>query len=194
MGRNTVSFRCHSTGHCCTDVVCLPTPWDVIRIHRQTGEHPLDFLEFLDEDEISGVDDDDPTWLYVGEHRYMMALRRGATGCFFLHRETRHCTIYEARPILCRLYPFKLQESRKGEFKGFTLHSDVGCPRNRDGVVDTAPLYELYKEDSGHHEDYDILVEAFNARHYAGKKPEDFIEIFMTVLSKPRKQEKAKGA
>jgi len=191
LGRHTVNFRCHSCGHCCTDVVCLPTPWDVIRIHRQTGEHPENFLEFLSEEEISGVEDDDPTWLYVGEERYMMALRRGNSGCYFLHRKTKHCTIYESRPILCRLYPFKLQESRKGVFKGFSLHDDVGCPKNRDGVVDTAPLYELYLEDKGHHEDYDSLVEAFNARQYTGKCPEDFITLFMTPG--PREQSRAKA-
>jgi len=34
MGRHTVNFTCHSTGHCCKDVICLPTPWDVICITR----------------------------------------------------------------------------------------------------------------------------------------------------------------
>lgn len=174
--------------------MCLPTPWDVIRIHRQTGEHPLDFLEFLTNDDIADMDDNDPTWLQVGDQRYIMALRRGDTGCFFLHGKTKHCTIYEARPILCRLFPFKLQETRAGEFRGFALHSDVGCPRNRDGVVDTAPLYDLYTEDKGHHEDYDALVEAFNAREYHDKCPEDFLGIFMTLSGKPRGREKAKNA
>ncbi|MBI2424001.1 MAG: YkgJ family cysteine cluster protein [Candidatus Hydrogenedentes bacterium] len=188
MGRDSVQFQCHHCGHCCTEVVCLPTPWDVVRIVRDTGFNPYDFLEFLTPDEITGVDEGDPSWLSVGGERYMMALRRDAKGCFFLDKKTRYCSIYESRPILCRLYPFKLEETRDGAFKGFSLHTDVGCPRNRDGKVETAPLYALYLEDSGHHSDYDDLVEVFNRDAYSGKKPEDFIELFVEVPKKHRKR------
>jgi len=179
MGRYTVNFKCHSTGHCCTEVVCLPTPWDVIRIARETGESPDDFLEFLTAEEISDVEDDDPTWLEAGEERFMMALKRGKRGCYFLDKKTGYCGIYESRPILCRLFPFKLEETKDGEFKGFSLHTDVGCPRHRDGQMDTGPLYELYLDDKSHHEDYDSLVEVFNERDYPGKRPEDFVAMFL---------------
>ncbi len=179
MGKDSVRFACHHCGHCCTEVVCLPTPWDVIRMVRMEGANPYEFLEFLTAEEITGVEDDDPTWLEVGDERYLMALRRTEEGCHFLDKDTRHCTIYEARPILCRLYPFALQESEEGEFLGFTLHDDVGCPKNRDGVYQTAPLYDLYKDDCLHQTDYQDLVNVFNARTYADKKPEDFIEMFV---------------
>ncbi len=187
MGRYTVNFRCHSCGHCCTDVICLPTPWDVIRMARETGKNPYRFLEFITPDDIDGVEKNDPTWLKVKNKRYMMALKRSAQGCHFLDKQTKRCTIYESRPLLCRLYPFKLEETRDGEFKGFSLHKDVGCPKNRDGVMDTEPLYEIYKEDAEHHEDYDALVAAFNGRDYPGKKPEDFIATFITIRQAKKK-------
>lgn len=187
MGRHTVNFKCHSCGHCCTDVVCLPTPWDVIRIVREERVHPREFLDFIQPDEIRGVAKNDPTWLDVRGEKYMMALKRGPKGCFFLNKRTRKCTIYESRPILCRLYPFKLHESRDGEFRGFSLHTDVGCPKNRDGVVETEPMYALYLDDRDHHRDYDDLVAHFNAKDYPGKKPEDFLDLFITVkAAKPR--------
>ncbi len=176
MGKLTVKFRCHSTGHCCKDVICLPTPFDVVRIVKATGENPHRFLEFVTADEIEEVDKNDPTWLEAGGERYLMALRRGKKGCHFLDKRTKRCTIYEHRPILCRLYPFKLQESRKGKFKGFTLHKDVGCPRFRDGVVDAEPLYALYKEDCIHQENYNDLVAVFNRGKH--KRPEAFIGLF----------------
>lgn len=190
MGRDTVKFRCHSCGHCCTEVICLPTPWDVIRIAREIGQNPYKFLEFITPEDIDGVEKNDPTWLKVGKKKYMMALRRYETGCHFLDKETKYCTIYESRPLLCRLFPFKLEETRAGDFKGFSLHKDVGCPKNRDGVMQTAPLYEIYLEDSLHHEDYDALVAAFNEKDYPGKKPEDFIAMFVTVktVSRPSAQ------
>lgn len=187
MGKNTVKFRCHSCGHCCTEVVCMPTPWDVIRIVRETGANPYAFLEFLTPEEVEGVDEDDATWLEAGKERYIMSLRRDEReGCFFLNKTSGYCSIYESRPILCRLFPFALQETKEGVYKGFGLHDDVGCPRNTDGVVDCDQLYELYLEDCEHHTDYETLVEVFNKREYKGKKPEDFIEMFIKVKGRPK--------
>jgi Fe-S-cluster containining protein len=180
MGKDTVKFKCHHCNHCCTEVVCLPSPWDVKRIVKMVDKEPYEFLEFLEPDEIEGVEDDDPTWLNVGSKRYLMALERHETkGCHFLDRKTRYCSIYEARPLLCRLYPFKAQESKEGKFKGFTLHSDVGCPKHQDGVYEVKPLFDLYVQDDINQEDYHELVEIFNAREYENKEPEDFVTMFM---------------
>jgi len=179
MGKSFVKFRCHHCGHCCTDVVCLPTPWDVVRIVRETGANPYDFLEFIRPGEITEVEDDDPTWLDVDGERFLMALKRGKKGCHFLDKKTRHCTIYDARPILCRLYPFKLLEDAEERFEGFSLHDDVGCPRNRDGRVPTGPLHELYLDDATHQRDYADLVAVFSRRCYAGKQASDFISMFV---------------
>jgi len=187
MGRFHVEFACHSCGHCCTDVICLPTPWDVIRIVKNTGKDPYRFLEFVTPDELYDVPLSDPTWLDIDGVPHMMALRRDLKGCYFLNKTTKKCGIYEHRPLLCRLYPFKLHESRAGEFKGFSLHADVGCPKNRDGLVPTQPLYDIWLTDKGHQEDYNALVDAFNRRQYKGKKPEHFIEMFITIKGRTPK-------
>ena len=186
MGRVKIEFKCRHCGHCCTDVVCLPTPWDVIRIVRETGEDPHEFLEFLDPDEISGVAKNDPTWLEMNGKRFIMALRRGKRGCYFLKKNSKKCSIYEARPILCRLYPFKLQETRFGKFKGFSLHKDVGCPKHRDGSAETAALYRRYLEDDKHQEDYRDLVEVFNKKEHKNKEPEYFITMFVRDTRKAK--------
>jgi len=193
MGEQVVHFRCHSCGHCCTEVVCLPTPHDVIEIVRETRSDPYKFLEFLSPEEIAEVDNDAPTWLDVNGHRYIMALRRGKKGCHFLKKSTLKCKIYEHRPLLCRLYPFKVLETSKGKYKGFKLHKKIGCPRNRDGTADTSPLYNYYIEDDKHQEDYHSLVEVFNRNQYEDKEPEDFITLFITLTGrKDRKTKKTK--
>lgn len=182
MGRHIIKFKCRHSNHCCRDVVCLPTPWDVLRIAMNTGRDPRRFLEFLSPEEITGVNKNDPTWLKIGTKRYIMALRRDEVqGCCFLERKSRLCSIYEHRPLLCRLYPFKLQETRDGAFKGFSLHTDVGCPRHLDGEVAAKPLYELYLQDKMHQDDYVTLVEIFNRQKEPGRKPEDFLDLFMEV-------------
>jgi Fe-S-cluster containining protein len=159
-------------------VVCLPTPWDVVRLAKETGEDPYRFLTFVKPGEISEVPKSDPTWLFVNGERYMMGLRRTKTGCHFLDKRTGFCKAYESRPILCRLYPLALHETRAGAFKGFTVHTDVECPRSRDGVVETPRLYQLYLQDYRHQEDYEDLVSVFNRQKDLRRKPADFIKMF----------------
>ena len=183
MGNDTINFKCHHCGHCCTDVVCLPTPWDVRRIEKMTGVPPEDFLEFLEPDEIEEVDMEDPTWLDVDGQPYMMALKRDeVTGCGFLNNDTNFCSIYEARPLLCRLYPFKLEEDENEKYVGFSLHKDVGCPKHQDGVFETGPLYDLSMQDELNQEDYCELVEIFNGKRYENKEPFDFVTLFTSGL------------
>jgi len=190
MGKTTVKFKCHSCGHCCTEVVCLPTPWDVIRLAKDVGVDPREFIEFVAPEEIDEVNKSDPAWLICGGKRYMMALRRNKNGCFFRDRKTRYCWAYESRPILCRLYPLALNETRKGKYKSFTLHKNVGCPRHRDGLVDTKPMYDLYREDCEHQDDYHDLVEFFNNSDSPGRKPEDFIDLFIVRKKKSKKSQR----
>ena len=188
MGSRFVRFECHHCNHCCTEVVCLPTPYDVRRIVQETGANPYAFLEFVTPDEIDDVEENDPTWLDVHGQRYLMALRRDKHGCYFLHRKTGFCTIYEARPLLCRLYPFRVEETPEGKVRGFKLHSDVGCPRHKDGLVEVAPLRAIYKEDNLHQEEYKLLVRAFNNHQYRGKKPEQFIELVLRLEDEERQR------
>ena len=157
----------------------------MIRIVRATGEDPYRFLEFVKPNEIAEVPKSDPTWLECNGDRYIMALRRGKEGCHFLDRKTRFCRIYDNRSILCRLYPFALHETRKGEFKSFTLHKDVGCQRHQDGIVPTMPLYALYLEDREHQEDYDDLVAVFNRKRSKTKHPRHFVQLFIAGLEPP---------
>ena len=183
MGSQFVYFKCQHSNHCCRDVVCLPTPWDVLRIAVTTGADPRRFVEFLTPEEITGVEKNDPTWLHINGDRFLMALWRDPEeGCYFLGKETKYCTIYEQRPILCRLYPFKLHETREGEYSHFTLHKDVGCPRDKGAKVATAPLYELYLQDKMHQEDYVTLVETFNEKASKDTRPEDFLNLFLEIV------------
>ena len=139
MGKFTVQFKCHNCGHCCTDVVCRPTVRDAVRIAT--------------------------TWLECGDERYIMVLRQIRDRCFFLRKKKKEivCSIYDSRPILCRLFTFRLQTTRSGAYRGFTLHKDCDCPRYRDGLIETEPLYRLYREDDENQEDYEAMVRVFNS-------------------------------
>lgn len=121
----------------------------------------------------------DPTWLECNGDRYIMALHRDKKGCFFRNKRTSLCEIYEHRPLLCRLYPFRFHETRQRKYKGFSLHTDVGCPRERDNAVETKPLHDLFVKDQTNQEDYNHLVAAFNRRNGSKKSPKEFIRTFI---------------
>ncbi|HOM49493.1 MAG TPA: hypothetical protein PK491_13340, partial [Candidatus Hydrogenedentes bacterium] len=55
-------------------------------------------------------------------------------------------------------------------------------PRFRDGVVETAPLYDLYLQDKMHQEDYVKLVNRFNALEDDSRSPEHFLDLFVEVV------------
>jgi hypothetical protein len=86
--------------------------------------------------------------------------------------------------MLCRLYPFKVIEDADGNYQGFELHDDVGCPKHQDGAVPAKPLWDLYCQDDLNQEDYHELVEVFNAHDYPGKEVADFVVMFTGGLSK----------
>ncbi|HOQ32494.1 MAG TPA: YkgJ family cysteine cluster protein [Candidatus Hydrogenedens sp.] len=188
MGKKFVRFRCHHCGHCCTDVICCPTPYDICRIVQATHIPPKKFLSFIEPEEIQGVNKSDPTWLKIGNKKYLMTLKRTKKGCFFRDSKKGICKIYEHRPLLCRLFPFKLRQTRTGKVHSFSLHKDVGCPKHRDGIVYTDYLAKIWEEEQKHQEDYQDLVAFFNNPNKKGKKPFDFVDLFVVIISNKKKK------
>jgi len=91
-----VSFICNQCGRCCGDtedrvrqILLLKT--DVTRISNKLLLRDQEFAE-----EISGFEP------------YFCEMKKTESGkCFFL--ENNVCTIYEIRPLICRFYPFQLE-------------------------------------------------------------------------------------
>jgi hypothetical protein len=72
-----------------------------------------------------------------------------------------------------------VHETREDEYKAFSLHKDVGCPKHRDDVYQTGPLYAMYLEDKKRQDDYFDLVDYFNDDDSPDKRPEEFIKLFI---------------
>jgi len=52
-------------------------------------------------------------------------------------------------------------------------------------VVETNPLYSLYLREGTHQDDYVTLVEAFNAEDRPGRRPEEFLNLFLEIVEAP---------
>jgi Fe-S-cluster containining protein len=73
-----------------------------------------------------------------GPYKYQMKLVGGH--CVFLLND--RCTIYEARPLVCRFYPFTMIEQ-----EGYIFQVDYACPGLGSGrVVTKKDLVKLLEE------------------------------------------------
>jgi len=127
-----VHFECQRCARCCGDAphrsrVIYLLEREVQEISRTTGLNPLEFAS-----PISGI----------GKFKYKMKKRGGV--CVFLKNGA--CTIYEHRPLVCRLYPFFVRKTRAGI--AFEIHDDcpgIGLGRKLQ-EIDFKKLAEAAKE------------------------------------------------
>ena len=83
------SFECEQCGHCCTyDQTPIETA-DLKRIAKNT-EHEMEYLVSLFKNNI-----------------YAKMYLPTSGGCMFLDKETKKCTIYDARPSTCMFFPLQ---------------------------------------------------------------------------------------
>lgn len=70
-------------------------------------------------------------------NRFVMVTDISGEGCPYFKQGTG-CTVYEERPLDCRLFPFSLDHVRGGE--GDTMrasaHRRVGCPHSEEFPID----------------------------------------------------------
>jgi Fe-S-cluster containining protein len=89
------SYQCNQCGRCCRDKVITLSPYDVIRIARETG-------------------------LRTGEVVRRYTLRRGSILRFMPEGmcsalDGVRCSIHRGRPLACRLYPLGLERTPAGD-------------------------------------------------------------------------------
>lgn len=102
------AFRCARCAKCCRgaygDNTVTVFPGEIRTIMAATGREWLDIVEPEDD----GDEDD-----YGNRQAFEWALRKKQNGdCIFL--EDGRCTIYGARPFICRTYPFYLDDGKIG--------------------------------------------------------------------------------
>lgn len=101
---DTFTFKCHAGidcfNSCCKDVTIFLTPVDVIRLRKVLGMSSTDFLEFYTHRLISRKSGLPAVALKMSPDE--------AKRCPFVTE--KGCSVYEARPYSCRLYPLDTEE------------------------------------------------------------------------------------
>jgi len=125
-------FSCTGCGACCTGAP------GYVWLKQGEGQRIADFLtigyeEFVERYTIYEYD------------RY--SLKERADGdCIFFNSDTRQCTVYPARPVQCRLWPFWRDILSKKEHWDTTAESCPGMNRGRfhsaEEIQEKLKLYE----------------------------------------------------
>jgi hypothetical protein len=125
-GDSSFCFECNPKlecfTHCCSDVNIVLTPADALALARRTG---LTTREFLDQHTLTPITKD--------LHLPVVMLRMGAAPdkrCPFV--TDQGCSVYEARPWACRMYPV-----------------GMALPPARPGV-EPEPAHFLFEDDFCH--------------------------------------------
>jgi Fe-S-cluster containining protein len=156
------AFECQGCAKCCRgtfgDNTVTVFPFEIRRIMAATG---LDWLDIVEPEEDGDEDE------YGNRQAFEWALRKKPDGdCIFL--DSGRCTIYEARPFICRTYPFYLDEGRvgHGECDG------LGCG---DRQYTHAMAHELIARSARELEESIALLERLNL--FAGRNNTGLIVV-----------------
>jgi Fe-S-cluster containining protein len=127
----------------------------VRRITEHTGDRAPDVVRFIDRNGID-MDDEPEAFAMLRQGRRVMVLRHSGGGCMYLDAEAR-CSIYGARPLGCRIFPFDPTYDKSGTLKRLKLIQATECTYELDGKNDPDALRRL-------HERYDEATRRYHEK------------------------------
>jgi Fe-S-cluster containining protein len=179
-GSKFLGFRCTGCGNCCKEPLLPLTDGDVRRIAARTGDAPSDFVVWIDRDGID-MDDEPEAFIKLRQGKRVMVLRHERGGCRYLGKDNR-CSIYESRPLGCRIYPFDPGFKKDGKLKHLKIVKATECPYELDGKNDVDDLRELDTQYQAAHKAFNEKIAEWNRvqarRKRGGKAAQTSREFF----------------
>lgn len=173
-GERYLTFRCTGCGNCCKEPLLPLTDTDLARILGRTGERARDVVRWVSRQEID-LDDEPESFVLLRPGRRVMVLGHGRRGCRYLGRDDR-CTIYGARPLGCRIFPFDPDFKRDGSLRRLRLIQAAECDYALDGHNDIRLIRSLHERHDETTERYHQRVAEWNQmqrrRQRRGVRPE----------------------
>ncbi len=115
---------CSNNAICCKDTIVPITDADVKRLMKATGLPADEIIRLYSMSDLHY--DNDRTWIQMGYGKRIVGLKKNGDRCKFLN-EHGLCTVYDARPITCRTYPYMVQLDDAGRLDELELNADVDC-------------------------------------------------------------------
>ncbi len=119
------SYACHACNRCCRNKAIRVTPYEILMLARHLGQSTTDFI--ADHTEAGGT-----------------VLRSKDDGdCGFLG--PRGCTVHQARPLACRIYPL----ARWVDHDGAESFGHLSPHPKTEGVYGRAGIVQDYLDQQG---------------------------------------------
>lgn len=128
-GEKSLPFACTACGRCCqTEGDVYLSPEEIQKASQLLRMTPYDFVKEYSSEILGKSEefDEATTWI---------RLREEGQSCVFLGDDGKLCTIYEARPVQCRTYPFWPNILRSKQTW------DEECRRKDDDTESTLPRW-----------------------------------------------------
>lgn len=158
--KDRVKFRCQSCGACCRHVknAVMLESLDAFRLAKYLRERG---------DGITEIDDifvqyAEPFPLSEGYPVFTLRVEGAEDACVFL-KEGR-CSVYDARPRVCRLYPFSVKPGEKGKDFEYLLCMEKAHHFGGGRVLVNDWLYRNFKR-----EDKEFVKREFQSAHDIGR-------------------------
>lgn len=105
--------NCLRCNNCCTSFGVCITIFDVLRISKDTGKKPEEFVALIDD--YQPRERAEPAIKINGELKLLVLKHNETRTCSFFNG--KGCSIYDYRPYLCRTYPFILKNGKLADVK-----------------------------------------------------------------------------
>lgn len=169
--RTLLKFHCTGCGNCCREPLLPITDQDLRRLVTSTGRRASDLVRWVNSAQID-LDDEPEAFVRLRVGKRVMTLRHQRTGCIFLDREMR-CSVYETRPLGCRVFPFDALFDRRKNLRRLELIQATECLYELTGTQSVSRIRRQQLEFSDEVAAYQAKIAAFNTlqarRHRSGR-------------------------
>jgi Fe-S-cluster containining protein len=177
-GEKYLKFRCTDCGNCCTDTIVPVTHLDLQRLMKGTKLKADAIAEFYKSSEFAD-EGEGLQFVELDIGRRVMGLRKrydekeGRESCkFYLDQR---CTVYEHRPVTCRVWPFTLSMDSEGKrITRMAINDALPCPFELDGANDPKALMQTWHWDDQQDEEWEQSVKRWNSTRSGGSAEEFF--------------------
>jgi Fe-S-cluster containining protein len=120
-------FTCQMCGECCRRYAIPVTSSDINRIVKFTGLSLTTFLTLMEpDDSVIQTYKDFPKIRLKDGDNFVLVLSQKNDDCMFL--KDNRCSIYRARPLVCKPFPFEYSIEKRGEIEfSINMEARVFC-------------------------------------------------------------------
>ena len=167
---NYTTIECSRCATCCIEPIVPVTNTDVRRICAFNGKTPSSIIRFYSPSEME-FDSESAVWVRFSYGKRALGLRKKNERCMFLNDQNL-CSVYEARPMTCRTFPYQVDFDDDDQVSDVDLNLIVNC---KSKIAPSSPLTEVIKNvriEEEEDELYFDLIRKWNRKKIIGTSRE----------------------